>query len=803
MSGSDPEKEELEPIVLDARRLRGRNFLLGNKQGFMLHLPASNGAHARTMHRSKWYGASRLGRRYLEGLVCRTRDGRMLSRRFQRGFRTDGIVAERSYEVDSSVTERYFVPDFLPAVSWVQTGDQPTWVEPHFDLRLYRSTSVEYAYQTREMEGLVVVCRDVHMQPGKTAEGIDTGAEPMPVIESLWAAVAVLGGDAELNDHATRWRPMWYSLDAARRRYLRRLALRETVVVEHAPLWDLASEWVYAPCRIASRNGTVLALGFGESSEEAISAAKTALHSRDDLEKEKRERLRLLLKRCWFSCGHRPTDQAYSHVLSRLADCLIISNGETTKRPSGKAKAMILAGDAYFQEAWKRDENISLGGLLATGQYGIAKSVIDSTWMAQDQATGRLPLRLRVGESPGYTSSDATLWALFRLCQYVRVSGDQHTLRSKLPLVMHFFKRSLPKSRRGLLPSGSVAVAGHDWETWMDTEFSSRSGFPIEIQLLWLSSLSTFGPVVRPHDSVLADKMQHAESQLHRSLELFRHGEYFVDHLSADLRPVNLLTPNSFFWTVLGLEFDWTWEERSLALGRWELGGVSGIRTLARSQWESVLGPEISALARAGRPLPSIGKANYHRGVEWNWISQFFVAGELRHDRPDMAFDHYLARQIHDATNFAGLGGVSEVFDHRGPAGPDFQTWSMTSLLESLHRFVGVDVDVDRRHISVEPHKPRRWPYLKAKKWFGELAFDVIYVTQANRQEVHVRFLEEVRQKIMLEIALPIKPTQRVRSLEMNAVSGHQSVSWTRSERPDKVRVITPARRWQTIQLET
>ena len=192
-----------------------------------------------------------------------------------------------------------------------------------------------------------------------------------------------------------------------------------------------------------------------------------------------------------------------------------------------------------------------------------------------------------------------------------------------------------------------------------------------------------------------------------RSLELFKARDHLCDHLGFDLQPKDLLTPNSYFWTVLGLDLDWELEEHELALGRWELGGVSGIRTLARSQWEQVLGPQISSLARAGRPLPSVGKANYHRGVEWNWLSQLFVAGELKHGRPDMAYDHYLARQIHDAVNFAGLGGVSEVFDHRGPAGPDFQTWSMASLVESLHRFPGVGVSVpERGDPRVSPQAP-------------------------------------------------------------------------------------------------
>ncbi len=765
----------------------------------MLHLPAANGASARTIHRSKWYGASFNGRKYFEAFVCLDEDRRMLSRRVQQSFVTDGVLARRQY--DSGVSESYFVPDYLTALVWEASGPTPLEVHPLFDLRYVRSVKPDSIYSMDIVENLVVLSREISF--GSDAEGNDVSeATAEPLIETLWAACAVDRGDIELAPPGKRWRPMWYSLDAARRRYLRRLAQRDVPVIEHAPMWELAAEWVYAPLTMFTRGEARLALGFASSESEAVEIARSALTHYDDHVQQKRLRLSQLLHHTWFSCGHPPTDLAYSHVVSRITDCLIIGENTEEGVPAPTGGPAILAGDAYFQEAWKRDENIALGGLLATSQYSLARSIIDSTWQRQDETTGRLPLRQRPGENPGYTSSDGTLWALFRMAQYVHATGDLEALTPKLPLVAHFFRRSLTHVWQGLLPSGGVAVAGHDWETWMDTEFSARVGYPIEIQLLWLVCLQEYAPAIGLSEPELQSAMDDAADSVKASLERFRNGDYFVDHLTPSLDPVNLLTPNSYFWTILGIDLDWDWEQRSLLLGRHELAGISGVRTLARSQWESVLGPQVTALARSGRPLPSVGKANYHRGVEWNWLAQLFVVGELRHGRPDMAFDHYLARQIHDAGTFGGLGGISEVFDHRGPAGPDFQTWSMTGLLESLRGFAGVTIDASSSTIRVRPQKPRRWPYIRARCAIGSDTFVMHYESSRTERRLSIVFDDEPAPQINLEVEFDLKPSQRPRRLRLRRVVGEtDETSWHETTDPRRVRLRLHAEREQEIVL--
>ena len=479
---SDQDQAPLQPIELARSRLRGRNVLLGNKMGMMLHLPAANGMSPRTIHRSKWFGASILGRKFLEAIVTCLPDGTLLSRRLQEGFTTDGLAAERRYATSAPFTERYFVPDYLPAILWTQDTDLQLKVELYFDMRFYRGSQVEHGYHLDTMDGAVVVCRDLELVAEPGPEGIDTGGTPETVRETLWAACRVSNADTAIADHRRRWRPMWYSLDAARRRYLRTVAARHGPVEEHAPLWEMASEWVYSPVSITTRAASAIAIGFGVTSSEAIEAASECLDRRHELESEKRARLAELLTMSSFSTGHAGTDRAYGHILSRVADCLAVEDRRSkiegrrsklqstcaTSQPAGDdemgntpTEPRLLAGNAYFQESWNRDENIALGGLLATGQYHLAGRIIDSTWQRQDDNTGRLPLRQRRGEISGYTSSDGTLWALIRLAQYTALTGDGHLLNAKLPMVAHFIRRSLAHCRHGLLPSGGIAVEGH------------------------------------------------------------------------------------------------------------------------------------------------------------------------------------------------------------------------------------------------------------------------------------------------------------------------------------------------------
>src|SRR5579859_1155676 len=92
-----------------------RAFLLGSGGGFVLHLPVARNRRDRTLHDSKWFGASGFGRQYLSALrLWLVREGEeiALDRSNQTGFRQEEVGAVREYEVAGTrVRESLFVAD--------------------------------------------------------------------------------------------------------------------------------------------------------------------------------------------------------------------------------------------------------------------------------------------------------------------------------------------------------------------------------------------------------------------------------------------------------------------------------------------------------------------------------------------------------------------------------------------------------------------------------------------------------------------------------------------------------------------
>jgi hypothetical protein len=125
--------------------------------------------------------------------------------------------------------------------------------------------------------------------------------------------------------------------------------------------------------------------------------------------------------------------------------------------------------------------------------------------------------------------------------------------------------------------------------------------------------------------------------------------------------------------------------------------------------------------------MASVGIFNYHRGIEWEWLNPFFVAGELSLGNPDEAYHRYLQGQIREVLNEAGIGGLSELYHVHGELGADFQAWSMAGALQSFHLFAGVEVDALEQTVRICPTLPPDWPSLHCRRRVGKTRFDVMY----------------------------------------------------------------------------
>jgi hypothetical protein len=788
-------------LRIDQRELRGRAFLLGNKRAFSLTLPAAAGSSPSGRHPHKWFGAYLYGRKFLEGQVVRLPEhGVLLHGGNQIGLTVSLTDAGRQFEVGGTrYGERYFVADGIQGFVSELFGDGWIEVEPEFDLRF--SFALNHSVETYEVEEIangVVVCN--LLPAGRYDDATETFLPGDGERTSLYAAVRVVGAESEVElvPPRARARKKVFRKDAQRHRFVAHSGREDAA--DHAPLWSKHGSQVFVPVRLRLRGGGRVIYGFGSSRKEALAQVDELTSGYPAHRAHKVEAAAAIQEHVRFGAGNGSVDLAHAHVLGRLMDALVVREAIAPDTALARPATMILAGNQYFHDSWKRDENIALGFLLSLGFYDVARELIADTWQLQDPVTGRLPQRIRAGEAPPYHSSDGTLWALWRLQQYWRCSGDRSILDEKRDMVEHFFRRSLARAISGLLPSGRTAHPDYLWETWMDTPHTPRDGFPIEIQLLWLACLRVYRPILAGWDPALAAEMGTAEGAAWAALERYNLRGIPADSLDDRFEVRDLLTPNGFFSFGLGLDLGAEMEGRMRRLGRRELAGRQGIMTLAPQDWSRVFAPEFLLDRRAvrGRRMRSVGKYNYHRGVEWNWLAQFFVRAELKYGEPDVAWKRYLRGQVRAALERGGIGGISELHDLSGTRGPEFQAWSMAGLLEALHAFAGVEIDVPAGRIAVAPQLPEAWPGLTVRKWYGETPLDLRVARRPGQMELRLAFPQQVPD-IQIEIGL-LPPAGYAASnidLWMNGLP--QSPAW-RCEQVDgtnraRLRVTLPAAR--------
>ncbi len=754
--------DDSRDVRLGRRELRGRSFLLGNKRAFSLSLPVAGASSPISQHPHKWFGAFEYAQKVFESQIVRV-DATPLSSQNETGFVQTPVDAVREYEVQGKpYSERFFVADGLSGFVTEITGEGDISVEPQFDMRLFLAPiPTGQRYHWEPIDGGVLVTAE--LPDGRFDDRTETFI-PDPALPAsyLYAAAVAVGEGTDIELSATASvRPRRYSRDLRRRRQVN----LSPDAADHAPLWMQSTSRVFAPVRFHFSAGGSVIYGFGSSREAALDVAQALRHNVPGLRARKAAVMDGILEHAALQTGVPSIDQAYTLVTERLMDAMVVCDVPGAETQGDRPTTMILAGNQYFHDTWKRDENIALGFLLAQGRYDLARDVIADTWQQQDQRTGRLPQRIRVGEPPHYHSSDGTLWALKRLHDYWRNTGDDVLLRDKVPMVDLFFRRSLERTVNGLLPSGRTDDPDYLWETWMDTPYTPRDGFPVEIQMLWISALRHYRPVFATADPALEAAMASVEARAWQALMGFISRGVLADSLDESGAPRDLITPNPYFSFGLGLDLGPEIERAMLRMGRQELAGQRGIMTLAPSDWPVVFPWEFLSdphLVR-GRRMRSAGKFNYHRGLEWNWLTRFFVEAELKYGEADTAYRTYLRKQVRAVLEVGGVGGISELHDLSGPRGPEFQTWSMAGFVEGLHSFTGVRIDVPGNIISIAPQLPRLWPRLTARKWYGRQPFDLRFTRVPEGLELTVTFPEGAPADVSLDIGLVVPRGGRVR----------------------------------------
>ncbi|HEX8918481.1 MAG TPA: amylo-alpha-1,6-glucosidase [Chloroflexota bacterium] len=793
-------------VQLEHNRLRGRSFLLGNKRAFSLCLPAAAGIGDAQLHPHKWFGAFLYGQKVFEAQYAHARVERnhVLNGTVQTGFTMGLTMARREYAIDGRVcTEEYFVPDGVPGFSCTFSGDATFSIEPELDLRFalaFNPSLDDYEVEFSDRGAIVSNLLPEANYDDASESYLTSHADSA---SRLYAAIEVVGDEASSESLPLRLRrrSKLFRKDMYRQRFVAGTESTGYSLDDHAPLWKESRHRVFAPVRLTlSGHGTVV-YGFGRSAEEALDQMRALRDNLVGYQVQKVEAARGALEHAHFETGLASSDTAYRQVFTRFTDALVARNATAADTALDRPATMILAGNQYFHDSWKRDENIAVGVLLSLGLYDLARDVIRDSWQLQDPVTGRLPQRIRAGEEPPYHSSDGTLWALLQLHQYWRLTGDESLLHEKLPMVRLFFERSIERTVEGMLPSGRTHTPEYLWETWMDTPHTPRDGFPIEIQMLWLACLRRFRPVLAGVDAELGKRMEWSELLAWHGLQRFNVRGVPADSLDDSGLVRDFITPNPYFCFGLGLDLGEEIERRMRDVGRRQLAGRHGIVTLSPNDWSRVFPAEFLSDRRQvrGRRMKSVGKFNYHRGVEWNWLSQFFVMAELKYGEPNVAFRRYLSKQLRGTLERGGIGGISELHDLSGARGPEFQSWSMAGLLQALHAFAGVSIDVPDRHITIEPQLPAVWPKLEIRKWYGSIPFDVHYTERQNDRHVQITFPWQAPVDVTLDVGLLVSRSRAVQALDVSVDGQSITPEWRREHIPGetgtRVRITVPAGR--------
>ncbi|MGH2449098.1 MAG: amylo-alpha-1,6-glucosidase [Chloroflexota bacterium] len=726
-------------VELVGHAMAGRTFLLGNEGGFVLYLPTEQNVHDRTLLPVKWFGVSEFGRKYFEAnLVWAVVHGERhkLDRSNQVSFEVYLDWAVRTFRIgEVTIVQSFFVPSRLDAFIMKLESDHEVGliIEPEFDMRYYQAFNPNIlGYQAEVNEpGRLWVTNRVEGPPN--VGRLDFSAQ----IEALEGQISV-----ELLPEKDRARLKTYLQDERRAKLIEKAYVETHVEApDEAPIWDTYSTTIYAPARITGSTPLTLAHTFDDSLSGAEAVAEEMRGNLDALEASKREETRQRLFDGRLETARPEINTAYSQILIRFGNALV-ARDVTIKdgKQSIQHWSAIFAGDKYFLDAWKRDENISLIALLDTDEYGTVRTILDETWRFQDKRTGRLPHIIRLGEPLVYFSSDGTLWALRRLYQYTRQSGDTSLLNEKYGMVEHFFEASLGFTKRGLLPSGGIISKDYLWETWEDTPYTPRDGYPVEIELLWLTALENFLPEISARNSKLAARLTETLEEGRETFKLFYLDGYLADSLTYGWEQRPELTPNGY--VAFGLRYPLPAElmHGMVLLGRSQLAGRRGVRSLAPRDWAKVLSPEFLADAHNihHMSMTSVGIYNYHRGIEWLWLNQFFVEGELLCGNTDLAYWTYVAGQTYAALHESGVGGLGELYDSRGPLGADYQAWSMAGYVNSLHAFSGVQIDAIDSTLDIRPSTPKDWQFQDIRRRAGDVCFNLHHSFQGNTQTIEV-----------------------------------------------------------------
>ena len=376
-----------------------------------------------------------------------------------------------------------------------------------------------------------------------------------------------------------------------------------------------------------------------------------------------------------------PSADAFVRTLVAAADHYVVGRGP---------QKTVIAGYHWLSDGG-RDTMIALPGLtLVTGRTDVAKSLLLAFAGVVDQ--GMLPNRFpALGETPEYSTVDATLWFLEAIRALWYATRDDAFIRTyfydTLTEIIDWHVRGtrygIKVDEDGLLAASEPGMP----LTWMnarvgDWVVTPRYGKPVEIQALWYNALRimehfarTFGDTAnQQHCGTMA---AHAHASFNG---VFWHeaAHCLYDVVNGAERDSSM-RPNQIF--AVSLPYTMLSDVRAqsvVAAVERDLLTPYGLRSLAPYDPQYRGGCTGAAASR---------DSSYHQGTVWAWLMGPFITAYLKVQGATSQGCQQAAQWLSGFRRHlsdAGLGHVSEVFDGDPPHQPRGCIAQASSVAELL-----------------------------------------------------------------------------------------------------------------------
>ncbi len=371
----------------------------------------------------------------------------------------------------------------------------------------------------------------------------------------------------------------------------------------------------------------------------------------------------------------------------------------------------VIAGYPWFLD-WGRDTLICLRGMIAAGMLRESEMILRQ--FARFEEGGTLPNVIYGNDASNRDTSDAPLWFIVALADYVAATGKKEILdadcggRTMRRVMDSIIGGYMAGTQNGIkMDSESLLIFSPSHFTWMDTNYpagSPREGYPIEIQALWYRALSfALNHTGRNDLTGMADKVAGSilEHYWNRRLE---GSDWLSDCLHAgagqsarDAAPDDALRPNQLLAVTMEAVKDGAIGGKVISSCA-ELLVPGAIRSLADRpvKFPISVGHEGRLLNNPERPYwgnysgdeDTRRKPAYHNGTAWSWLfPSYCEAVCMIYGKSAAGLARSVLASSAEIMESGCIGQIPEILDGDFPhrqKGCGAQAWSATELYRVL-----------------------------------------------------------------------------------------------------------------------